>query len=116
MFAQQQIAEGEIILEEIPLVASQFSWNKAYGYQACEHCMYPLETAEQNLRRLASDGSILLPYPEADATRNVQQRSVQCQNCTAKFCSAECLAEAEKKYHKLMCRNQALDSINEVWK
>lgn len=82
--------------------------------------MFPLETAEQNIRRLTFDPTIILPYPEADKTCDVQQRIVQCQECGTKFCSAECLQEAKKKYHKLMCPhlkpNQPLDLINEIWK
>lgn len=53
---------GEVILQESPLVSSQFSWNKAYGYLACEHCMLPLETAQENIRRLAFDATIILPH------------------------------------------------------
>lgn len=120
MVATKQLAEDEVILEESPLVCSQFSWNKAYGYVACEHCMFPLESAEQNVRRLTFDGSIILPFAEADPTTEAQQTAVQCQECSAKFCSSDCQAEADKKYHKLMCRNlqpnQSFDEINEIWK
>lgn len=79
--------------------------------------MHPLETAEENIRRLAFDATVILPYPEADA---VKKNVVQCPNCSTKFCSAECLLQAEKQYHKLMCPhlqpNQSFDRINEIWK
>lgn len=82
--------------------------------------MFPLESAEENIRRLASDSSIILPFPEADPTKEVHQSIVQCQLCTAKFCSQECHVQAENKYHKLLCPeslpNRPLDKINEIWK
>lgn len=39
MFATRQFKAGETILEEAPLFSSQFSWNFAYGYAACDFCM-----------------------------------------------------------------------------
>lgn len=39
LFANKLIKQGETILEEVPLVSSQFSWNAAYKYLACEYCM-----------------------------------------------------------------------------
>lgn len=118
--SQANISEEEVILQEAPLVCSQFSWNKAYGYLACDFCMFPLESAEQNIRRLTFDQPIILPYPEADPTKDVQQKHTQCQECSAQFCSEDCLVQAKKKYHGLMCRhlspNQPFDQINEIWK
>ncbi|CRL05548.1 CLUMA_CG018232, isoform A [Clunio marinus] len=120
LVANKVIAIDEVILEEAPFVCSQFSWNKAYGYLACENCMLPLETAEQNVRRLAFDPSIILPFPESDPVIHLQQKFVQCQECSLKFCSTECLEEAKFKYHSIMCHalkpNQPFDSINEIWK
>jgi SET and MYND domain-containing protein 5 len=107
-------------LEEAPLISSQFSYNKAYGYLACEHCMYPLETAEQNLRRLTFNPTVALPYKEADSSLKIQDSIVECPETKAKFCSASCFAEADKKYHKLvgphLTPGQALDYVNELWK
>lgn len=80
--------------------------------------MFPLESAEQNIWRLTSDPSVLLPFPDADPAKDVQQ--IKCQECSAKFCSENCLLEAENKYHKFLCKqslpNQPLDQINEIWK
>ena len=82
--------------------------------------MFPLESAEQNIRRLTFDMTIILPLPEADPTNEIQQRIVQCSECGAKFCSSECLAKAESIYHKIMCNasrpGQAFDQVNEIWK
>ena len=60
--------EGEVLFEEKPLVSCQFLWNKLYEYKACDHCMKPLETAEENVRRLTSNPSVSLPHPECCQT------------------------------------------------
>lgn len=39
LFATKSFQPGEVIFEEVPLVCCQFSWNKDYGYLACDHCM-----------------------------------------------------------------------------
>lgn len=117
LVSQIKFSPDDVILIESPLVSSQFSWNKAYGYAVCEHCMFPLESAEENIRRLTGDSTIILPYPEAEP--EIHQSIVQCQDCSAKFCGQECLTSAEK-YHKLMCLkslpNRPFDKINELWK
>lgn len=82
--------------------------------------MLPLETAEQNVRRLAFNPAVVLPFPEADASLKVQAAIVECPETKFKFCSEACKAEAEKKYHKLvgahLMPGQALDYVNEIWK
>lgn len=120
MVATKNISEDEIILEEEPLVSSQFSWNKSYSYLACDHCLFPLETAEQNIRRLTFDQTIILPYPEVDKTADIQLKIVTCPGCGIPYCSTSCLLAAENKYHRILCPllkpNQSLDLINEMWK
>lgn len=114
--AQTLIKNEETILTESPLVSAQFSWNKEYGYLACEHCLRPLETAEENIRRLSFDPTIQLPHPESDPTGTVQFEVVQCEKCEAKFCSLECLKKAEV-YHQIMCASaRPFAEINEIWK
>lgn len=119
-FAVNDIKESEVVLEEAPLVSCQFSWNRAYGYSACDYCFFPLETAEQNIRRLTFNNAITLLYPEADKTQEVLQNIVECPECQTKFCSSNCLEEAEKKYHKVLClgnpANCGFEEINEAWK
>lgn len=39
LFATRKFDQGDIILEEDPLVSCQFAWNAAYRYLACDHCM-----------------------------------------------------------------------------
>ncbi|GBP91691.1 SET and MYND domain-containing protein 5 [Eumeta japonica] len=74
LFATKPYNEGEIILEEVPLVSCQFAWNAAYRYLACEYCMRPLETPEQNVRRLAGKPDIVLPHPDC-VNSNLEQPS-----------------------------------------
>ena len=120
MISQTKITADEVIHAESPLVSSQFSWNKAYGYLACDHCLFPLESAQDNIRRLTFDPSIILPYPEADPTKEVHEKIVQCDECGVKYCSLACQEEAKTNYHDLMCPHQtagqSLDGINEIWK
>lgn len=78
--------------------------------------MFPLETAEKNVRRLAFDDSIELPYPEACVTCNDKFNIVRCPDCSAAYCSPECMTKAEV-YHKMMCASfMEVDRINEIWK
>lgn len=39
LFATQKFDQGDVILEEDPLVSCQFAWNAAYRYLACDYCM-----------------------------------------------------------------------------
>lgn len=39
LFAATNFKKGDTILQEVPLVSSQFSWNAACKYLACEYCM-----------------------------------------------------------------------------
>ena len=39
LFAVKPFKASEVIFEEQPLVCSQFAWNYAYGYLACDFCM-----------------------------------------------------------------------------
>lgn len=107
---------------ETPLVSSQFSWNETYQYLACQHCMRPLETAEANAQRLANDRSITLPYPELCITLPWLGRHTKCPECSAKYCSEDCRAEASAKYHSLICKlnlpanGQPISELIETWK
>lgn len=59
LFATKKYDQGDVILEEDPLVSCQFAWNAAYRYLACDFCM----------RYVFSQFHILLlksTYPEVD--------------------------------------------------
>lgn len=115
LFAGRNYNAGDVIFEEIPLVCCQFSWNAAYGYKACDHCMRPLETAEENVRRLTGK-EIQLPYPELGSTDKTQHSS--CSSCGAPYCSVKCRQLAFEQYHQLLCFNSdhPLSSLIETWK
>ncbi|XP_060525378.1 histone-lysine N-trimethyltransferase SMYD5 [Cylas formicarius] len=121
LFATKGMAEGSVIFEEDPLVSCQFSWNAAYGYKACHHCMRPLETAQENARRLTNNPNIELPYPECCTTKS--HEVVSCAKCGELFCSVLCQEAALDQYHKILClqtheRNNIhpLEQLNEAWK
>nr|CAH7721280.1 unnamed protein product [Callosobruchus chinensis] len=120
LYAKKHITKGTVILEEDPLVSCQFSWNAAYQYKACDHCLRPLETAQENVTRLAGQ-FVELPYPECCTTD--KSKIVSCPNCGVDYCSDECQSEALNQYHKVLClqtteRNcmHPLEKLNETWK
>merc|ERR1712129_131569 len=68
LFATRDFEERATLFEEKPLVSCQFLWNKLYQYRACDHCMQPLETAEENVRRLSNVPIVSLPHPDCCKT------------------------------------------------
>lgn len=122
--AEKALVAHEAIFEESPIVCSQYLWNKEYKYAACEHCLTPLETAEEAARRLTGDQTITLPYMfeccVTDPTKHVPCHS----GCDARYCSAECREEAWRVYHRSMCagvpenatRAALLAQLSEVWR
>lgn len=120
LFATRPFEEGEIILEEKPIVCCQFSWNSEY-YSACHNCLRPLETAEENAQRLTDDWKLTLPHPECCTTK--KELITECPDCGVKYCSAECRDEAYQRYHRILCiqSREKIDShplvkLNEIWK
>lgn len=101
LFATRNFKSGEIIFEERPLVSCQFLWNAAYGYLACDYCMRPLETAEENASRLAQNPQLSLPYPECCDSK--KDSVVECPHCDASYCSRDCRASAWSQYHETLC-------------
>lgn len=77
--ALRTLQPGEIIFEERPLVACQFLWNQAWGYSACDFCLRPLETAEENARRLTGNSALTLPFSHLCST--IKQNHVDCAGC-----------------------------------
>ena len=77
---------GDVILEEKPLVSSQFSWNKSYNYTACEYCMKSIEHAQNMARRLSTKYDLELPYLEqcCDIVRQTSN-FVQCPQCKVRI-------------------------------
>ncbi|CAG9859514.1 unnamed protein product [Phyllotreta striolata] len=120
LFAKCNIPKGSVIFEEDPLVSCQFSWNAAYGYLACDHCLRPLETAQENASRLTGQ-SVELPYSECCATD--KSKMTKCSDCPALYCSDQCKFEALESYHSIICvhsedpnSQHPLVKLNETWK
>ncbi|XP_063381431.1 histone-lysine N-trimethyltransferase SMYD5 [Cydia fagiglandana] len=101
MFSTKNYEPGDIILEEDPLVSCQFAWNAAYKYIACDHCMRPLETPEQNVRRLSANPDMVLPHP--DCYDMCLDNITSCDQCGAYYCSESCRQQAYAKYHRTIC-------------
>jgi len=121
VFATRSFKEGDVIFEEKPLVCCQFLWNAAYGYLACDFCMKPLETAEENARRLTGNNALTLPYPECCQTDKVGM--VECPCCDASYCGESCRESAWEQYHKTLCTrsftrdpSHPLVILQETWK
>ncbi len=110
MISKKNFKEDEKILMEKPFVSCQFAWNQFYQYKACEYCLRPLESAEENVRRLTEDFTIKLPYLKENCTTNKQLHCV-CEQCGLEYCSIECKQSALNEYHQVLCLGQSrLDS------
>ncbi|XP_060566112.1 histone-lysine N-trimethyltransferase SMYD5-like [Ruditapes philippinarum] len=81
LFAKRQFKEGDVILDESPIVSCQFAWNEFYKYKACEYCLRSLETAEAMAQRLTENYSLILPHPECCEVS--QDQIVTCPQCGA---------------------------------
>ncbi|XP_018327874.1 SET and MYND domain-containing protein 5 [Agrilus planipennis] len=121
LFAKKFLPTGSVILEEEPLVCCQFSWNAACNYKACDHCLRPLESAQENARRLAGNYNLVLPHPECCTTNKTA--ICECASCGTEYCSQDCLVTAFNQYHRTLClqtkeRNgfHPLETLNEAWK
>ncbi|XP_041346653.1 SET and MYND domain-containing protein 5-like, partial [Gigantopelta aegis] len=105
LFSKTSFEKGEVIFEEKPLVSAQFSWNELYKYRACEFCMCPLETAEENSRRLTDNSSLILPFPQCCEVK--PSEFVSCPNCQVTYCCASCQQKAWSTYHEVLCTRQS---------
>ncbi|XP_014241295.1 SET and MYND domain-containing protein 5 [Cimex lectularius] len=116
LFATKSYREGETIFVEDPLVAAQFSWNEAYGYLACHHCLRPLETVEENVKRLTNNSNIIVPLPKLCSTDQSKHRA--CELCEIQFCSDVCKELAFQQYHNAICfaKKPSLLGLCEKWK
>ncbi|XP_078053469.1 SET and MYND domain containing, class 5 [Augochlora pura] len=121
LFAVCPLKDGDTILMEKPIVCCQFSWNLEYGYLACDNCLRPLETAEENVHRLTGNSTIILPHTECCETK--KELITECSECGTKYCSIECQNEAYARYHRTLClhsrekdESHPLVQLNETWK
>lgn len=123
MVSTKALNTDDIIFEEEPFVSCQFSWNAAYGYAACDHCMRPLETITENIRRLANQPALAVPLTEYDPTAQWLKQFTSCSKCRVRYCSEECRIEALKRYHRIAClgsyrndNSHPINKLNEIWK
>uniref|UniRef100_A0A1A9UIH0 Protein-lysine N-trimethyltransferase SMYD5 n=1 Tax=Glossina austeni TaxID=7395 RepID=A0A1A9UIH0_GLOAU len=123
MVSAKSLNTDDIIFEEEPFVSCQFSWNAAYGYAACDHCMRPLETITENIRRLANQPALAVPLTEYDPTAQWLKQFTSCSKCRVRYCSEECRIEALKRYHRIAClgsyrndNSHPINKLNEIWK
>ncbi|XP_028040938.1 SET and MYND domain-containing protein 5 [Bombyx mandarina] len=119
LFATKQYNQGDVILEEDPLVSCQFAWNAAYRYLACDNCMRPLETPEQNVRRLSCKPDIVLPHSDCYETN--LENLTGCSQCEVLYCSDACRQRAYDTYHRILCHDTAdaqhpIMILLEAWK
>uniref|UniRef100_V9KWB1 Protein-lysine N-trimethyltransferase SMYD5 n=1 Tax=Callorhinchus milii TaxID=7868 RepID=V9KWB1_CALMI len=121
LFATKSVRRGETIFVERPLVSAQFFWNALYKYKACDHCMRPLETAEENGRRLSANPDLILPHQEQCSVR--PQLHQLCPFCQVVYCSAECKQVAFNQYHQALCLGPSkddpkhpLNKLQEAWR
>ncbi|ESO97001.1 hypothetical protein LOTGIDRAFT_231752 [Lottia gigantea] len=121
LFARQEIKEGEAILDEKPLVSTQFLWNELYKYTACEYCLRSLETAEAMARRLTNNPALSLPHPECCALD--PSEFVVCPQCQVLYCSEECRKASWDRYHQILCLGSShhdsdhpLLRLQEIWR
>lgn len=124
MIATNHIYAGQTILTEKPLVCSQFLWNAAYGYSACAFCLTPLEDAQENVRRLAADATLTLPYLAECCVTDKSKHTGCVYGCTERYCSVQCRDDASKLFHQTLCSSfpsnahlkPIIDQICEFWK
>lgn len=119
IFAARRFSPDDVVFLESPLASSQFVWNRTCKYSACDFCLRPLETAEENARRLAANQGLSLPFPQCCPTRKHEQRS--CSSCQTKYCSETCQAQAWVEYHQVLCAlssepRRLLERLLEMWK
>ncbi|XP_006608248.1 SET and MYND domain-containing protein 5 [Apis dorsata] len=121
LFAVRSFKDGDTILEEKPIICCQFAWNLDYGYLACDNCLTPLETAEENVHRLTGNSTIILPHAECCETK--KELITECSECGTKYCSIECQNDAYLRYHSTIClqsrekdESHPLVQLNETWK
>ena len=97
------IHKGEVLFTERPLICCQLSWNRFYGYKSCDFCLQPLESAQENARRLLRDNTFNLPFVPGACDGHSSVQIFQCPSCGVEFCSETCLFASLKEYHPFIC-------------
>ncbi|XP_064455826.1 histone-lysine N-trimethyltransferase SMYD5-like [Ornithodoros turicata] len=119
VFASKRFSPGDVVFCESPLVSSQFVWNRTCKYDSCDFCLRPLETAEENARRLTANQALVLPFMQCCTTRKEEHRS--CASCQVRYCSEACQLEALARYHRVICaiscsQRELSEQLLDTWK
>jgi hypothetical protein len=84
--------------------------------------MKPLETAEENVRRLAETNTISLPYL-GQCCQTDKTTKVACPQCEIEYCSESCRSQAFHLYHQSLCIGEQrknpdfpLNVLMDIWK
>ncbi|CAF0828134.1 unnamed protein product [Brachionus calyciflorus] len=122
LIAKKSFSKGDVLFSERPIVSAQFAWNEFYNYRACEFCMRPLESAQENIRRLCENPSINLPHLKQCCETKKSTHCV-CSQCSIEYCSEDCRLQAFNLYHQTLClgenrRNPShpFNILMDVWK
>ncbi len=103
LVATRTIKEEEVLFRERPLICCQLSWNRHYGFKACDYCLQPLESPQENARRLLQDPNFNLPDVPG-APSGIHDASVfHCPNCQIGYCSEACRQASANEYHAFLC-------------
>lgn len=85
--------------------------------------MRPLENAQENVRRLAENQSIVLPHlKECCETYARKNERCRCDSCGVEYCSRNCQTQAFATYHQTLCtgsgdpNNQPIAVLMDYWR
>lgn len=84
--------------------------------------MKPLETAEENVRRLAEDPTFKVTYLKECCETNKANHSA-CERCSIEYCCVDCKHSAFETYHQALCMgedranpNNPLNVLLDTWR
>lgn len=115
------IKESETLFKERPLICCQFSWNRHYGFKACDYCLQPLESPTENARRLLKNPSFNLPQISGVIDPQKSVETVQCAVCGVAYCSQACCEASANEYHAYICTppntpNDVFERLDLEWR
>ncbi|VDK20906.1 unnamed protein product [Taenia asiatica] len=105
LFTTRPLVKNEVIFEERPLICCQLSWNRFYGYKSCDYCLKPLESPQDNARRLLRDSNLVLPTIPGASDGHSPVQIFRCPSCGIEYCSEACRAASASEYHFFVCSN-----------
>eukprot|EP00730_Choanoeca_flexa_P014248 TRINITY_DN6160_c0_g1_i3.p1 TRINITY_DN6160_c0_g1~~TRINITY_DN6160_c0_g1_i3.p1 ORF type:complete len:395 (+),score=42.04 TRINITY_DN6160_c0_g1_i3:2-1186(+) len=115
LYTTQPIEEGDVLLREKPIVSAQFSWNRAYRYQACQYCLMSIESPQDMARRMCGDPTMVLPAPPGVAPAKSRAENPQL-IADKTYCCVNC-ANADDYFRKVLASTPQdnIDTIEQVW-